>query len=266
MLSVKKHITTAVFAAVILAISLQGSVCGQNEQKADIDKLSQLVSHMSQIQAYIEFYYMETGIYPKSLKDLEKIYNEEAAKDADRVIIPKDPVSGKDFIYECNREATAYRLSCPDPTLYGMKKCELAPVKWGWMKTFPEEKKRKAYATFCKFNLDTISAAVRKFIEQEKKSPKSLKELVPAYLKVVPGCPLSGKDYILTVKGNELVISCPDAKEHGFTVFESGSRSGFKGTPFPTQPEPSKAPGGGAEKPGEKGTPVPKQTPQNTFK
>jgi len=268
-LSVKKHIIIAALTALMLTVSLQGSVYGQNGQnKSDIDKLSQLISSMSQIQAYIEFYYMETGVYPKSLKDLEKIYNEEAVKEADKVVIPRDPITGKDFIYECNKEANTYRISCPDPTLYGMKKCELAPVKWGWMNIIPEEKKRKAYATFCRINLEAISAAIKKYTEQEKKAPKSLKEMVPAYLKVVPGCPLSGKDYVLTLKGNEIVITCPNPKEHGFTVFEIDSKSGFKGTPVPAQVEQPKTPGGATDgkKPGGTATPPPKTSPENNFK
>jgi len=266
-LSIRKQIINTVVAAIILTILLQSSVSGQN--KAGDEKLSQLIYAISQIQTYIEFFYMETGVYPKNLKDLEKIYNEEASKDGEKVTIPKDPASGNDFIYEYNKDANTYRLSCPDPSLYGMKKCDLIPIKWGWMNVIPEEKKRKAYASFCKFNLDSIAAATKKYAELEKKAPKSLKEMVPAYLKALPGCTLSGKDYIFTAKGDEIVVTCPNPKEHGFSVFEISSKSGFRALPIITQGEPpQKTPGSGTDnkKPGGTATPPPKPGPDNNFK
>jgi len=263
--SFRRYLLTAALAALIIAASIQWPACGQD--KAGDDRVSQLITAMSQIQSYIEFYYMETGVYPKNLKDLEKIYNEEAVKEGDRVIIPKDPATGKDFVYEYNKEANTYRLSCPDPSQYGMKKCELVPIKWGWMNVIPEEKKRKAYASFCKYNLDHIGAALKKYMEQEKKLPKSLKEMVPAYMKALPGCPFTGKDYVFTAKGDEVIIACPNPKEHGFTVFEISSKSGFKALPIMTQEPSQKAPGSGPDvkKPGGPATPPVKQ-PDNTFK
>lgn len=265
MSSFRRCLLTATLAVLITAASLQWPACGQD--KTGDDKMSQLITAMSQIQSYIEFYYMETGVYPKNLKDLEKIYNEEAVKEADRVTIPKDPATGKDFTYEYNKDANTYRLSCPDPSQYGMKKCELVPIKWGWMNVIPEEKKRKAYASFCKYNLDHIGTALKKYMEQEKKLPKSLKDLVPAYMKALPGCPFTGKDYAFTAKGDEVIIGCPNPKEHGFTVFEISSKSGFRATPIMPQEPPQKTPGSGPDvkKPGGTVTPPAKQ-PDNTFK
>jgi hypothetical protein len=205
------------------------------QEKAGEEKLLQCISALARIQAYVEFYYMETGVYPRNLKELEKVFNEEATKKNDEVIFPKDPATGKEFIYEPSKDAKGYTLSSPDPSLYGLKKLSLSSVNWGWMNMIAEEKKKKAYAYFCKYNMDMIAMLIKKYNDDEKKMPQALKDLLPKYLKALPSCPSTGKEYVFSVTGKDYVISCPNCREHGFSAFELNSKTGFKAEPLASQ-------------------------------
>jgi hypothetical protein len=227
---VRKWLIPCVF---LLAFLLALPVMAQNQ--AGEEKLLQCVGAMSRIQSYVEFYYMETGVYPRNLKELEKVFNEEASKKNDEVLFPKDPATGKEFIYEPARDAKGYTLTAPDSSLYGLKKLTLSSVNWGWMNMIAEEKKKKAYAYFCKYNLDMIAMLVKKYNDDEKKMPQALKDLMPKYLKALPSCPATGKEYVFTVTGKDYLLSCPNCRDHGFSVFELNSKSGFKAEPLGAQ-------------------------------
>ncbi|MDQ7825655.1 MAG: hypothetical protein RDV48_22840 [Candidatus Eremiobacteraeota bacterium] len=230
----KKYLAFLVLGAILFA-SMTAPLPAQDKE----EKLTQCITRLSQIQAYLEFYFMGTGDYPKNLVDLESIFNEDVLKDTEKIKMPRDPATGKEFVYEAGKNYKSYSLSCPDPSQYGVKKLSLSPVPWGWMNVVAEGKSRRTRAQCCKGYEEVLTAAIKKFAEQNKKLPQDLKELVPKYMRLVPACPQCSKEYLYTVKGNDFVIGCPDPAEHGFTVFECTSREGFKFKPIePPKKEP----------------------------
>lgn len=211
----------------ILTLSLV-PVMGAEEKG---DKLGECITALSKMQAYIEFYYMETGIYPKSLAELDRIFNEDVETAKDKLLFPKDPATGKDFIYTTGKDYLSYTLSAPDPSAYGLKKLTVPSVNWGWMNVVAQEKRRMAFAQFCKFNVEFLSQAVNKYKSAEKKVPADLKLLIPKYLKGVPLCPASGREYVYKGGTDSFSITCPNPKDHGFKSFIYTSKDGFKAEP-----------------------------------
>ena len=49
------------------------------------EKIIDCMKKMSTVQSYIEFYYMSTGNYPQSLKDLNYIFNSDVQKESERI-------------------------------------------------------------------------------------------------------------------------------------------------------------------------------------
>jgi hypothetical protein len=227
--SVKKLLSISVILC-ILAL-LRAPVMGADE-KGDV--LGECISCLSKMQAYIEFYYMETGIYPKSLAELERIFNEDVENAKEKLLFPRDPASGKDFIYTTGKDFLSYTLSAPDPSAYGLKKLAVSSVNWGWMNSVAQEKRRMAFAQFCKFNIEFLSQAINKYRSTEKKVPTDLKLLIPKYIKGVPLCPASGREYIYKGGTDSYSITCANPKEHGFKTFIYTSKDGFKAEPIET--------------------------------
>ena len=64
------------------------------------EKIVDCMKKMSAVQSYVEFYYMSTGNYPQSLKDLSYIFNSDVQKDSERIVFPNDPATGKPFVYK----------------------------------------------------------------------------------------------------------------------------------------------------------------------
>jgi len=222
-------------AAVSLFLFTASLVPASAQGKNNEEAIHRVMGAISRVQVYLEFYFMETSVYPRSLKALETILNDEAAKDGERIVFPRDPATGKEFIYEPSKDQKGYRLAVPDPARYGMKKLELAQVNWGWLSLIAEEKRRKAFAFFCKSNIDVLTAMSKKYQEQEKKLPQSLKDLLTKYPKGLPVCPLSGKEYIYGIKDGVFTISCPNPREHGFVKMMFSSKDGFIAEPLDTQ-------------------------------
>jgi hypothetical protein len=110
------------------------------------------------------------------------------------------------------------------------------------MKIIGLEKRRLNYARLCEYNLRVLSTLTKKYQENEKKLPQAMKEFIPRYLKDgLPVCPLSGKDYLYTVKDNGFTISCPNAREHGFKEFLYSTKDGFVYEPLDQEPEGDKS-------------------------
>ena len=85
---------------------------------------------------------MEAGVYPPTLEELNLAYNSELPRGARPVPIPKDPVTGKDFIYRPAENRKGYTLTFPDPTKYGLPAgFTLRPVSWGWLALRAERKR-----------------------------------------------------------------------------------------------------------------------------
>lgn len=193
------------------------------------DLLTQCFGYMAKIQAMVEYFYMETGVYPKDLKDMEGTYNELVPKEFEKVTVPKDPATGKNFGYVPSPKGDSYVLSCPEPARYGLKKLELSTVQWGWMKAVAQEKRREGFISGCLYNIKGIATAMEMYARKNnKKYPEKVKNLIPEYISCEPKCPLTGKEFIYEVKPGQYKISCPNPSAHGLGALYYSSSEGVR--------------------------------------
>ncbi len=190
------------------------------------------MSLMSRIQSYLEFYYMSTGDYPRTLEDLDSIFNSDIKKESDKILFPKDPASGKDFVYSSSKDLKSYKLSVPDASLYGTDKIELSSVPWAWMDQVARRISSVAKTDLCSKYMSGLIMAVKSFQEKEKKLPSDIKQLVPDYVKGLPLCPKCGKPYTIELRKDDLLVSCPEPSVHGYSIFQCSLKKGFIAKPM----------------------------------
>jgi len=206
-------------------------------QAAPENKLEICVKNMAKIQTLIEYFYLQSGIYPENLELLSKSYNTTSDKNLDEkemVQIPKDPATGKNFAYKFDKKnPMTYVLSIPDPKLYGVEKIDITPIDWGWMKTFAGEERRKWGISLCVDLLKRLATDVEIYASENKKQfPKDLDTIIKAKLDVpeVLTCPVCTKKYIYELnKDNSYIIKCADPAAHKLKQLEYDSLKGVVG-------------------------------------
>lgn len=198
-----------------------------SDESNRLKNLRECMSKMSVIQTYLEFYYMSAGIYPKSLRDLNFIFNSDVRKESERIVFPEDPASGKQFVYTLSSDLKTYRLEAPDPSLYGLEEIVLSNVNWGWMNKVAKQISIEAKTELCGHYMTGIVQTARKYQQDNKKLPSKIEEMIPKYLKAVPKCPLSGKNYILKLTSADLIVGCPDPNAHGMRDFQYTLKKGI---------------------------------------
>ncbi len=190
-------------------------------------KLLSVFDRFSQLRVYIEFFFMESGDYPESLDQLNKDLNSILPPSLPKVQLPKDPATGKEFIYTRSKDEKSYTLSVPDPSAYGLDKFELSSVEWGGFNQIAQERKYKFLAMICVENIKALATAVEYYAKDNGKIPAQLKDLMPKYVKTMPVCPINGKFYEYKVDGEDYYIKCPNAREHQMNELMFSSKRGW---------------------------------------
>jgi hypothetical protein len=192
------------------------------------NKPTALLDALSRTRVYIEFFYMETGDYPDNLMDLEKDLNSLLPKNLESVRIPKDPATGKDFVYKVNPNHKSYSLSSPDPGQYSIENFQISNVPWGGFNTVVEERKNSFLQRVCAENLKGLATAIEYYAKDNKKKvPEQLKALLSQYVRTIPVCPLSGKPYDYKSDGNDYTLSCPNPELHNMKKLMFTSKQGW---------------------------------------
>lgn len=234
----KFNLLMLALAVLMFALFLTTSfadVAPQNSNKNN--KLAECIKNISKVQTLIEYFYMESGVYPESLDSLDKSYNVPSDKNMEikeRIEIPKDPATGKSFVYKLDeKNPNNYFLSAPDPKAYGVEKIELNALEWGWMKTLAGEERRKWGISICVDLLKRLATDIEIYASENKKQfPKELDTLVKEKFEIadVLTCPVSKKKYIYILnKDNTYVIKCPDPSAHKLKELEYDSLKGIIG-------------------------------------
>lgn len=185
------------------------------------------MERMSRIQSYLEFYYMSTGDYPRSLEELDGIFNSDVKKDSERIKFPLDPLTAKPFLYKVSEDLKSYTLTAPEPSAYNIDKIEISSVPWGWMDGVARRISFVAKADLCSKYMSGLIMACKSFQEKEKKLPSDIKELIPTYVRSVPQCPKCSKPYILELTKDDLIVNCPEPSVHGCSLFQCSLKKGF---------------------------------------
>lgn len=199
--------------------------------------LEECVKNMSKIQALLEYFYLQSGSYPESLAEMNKSYNvpmDKSVELKDKIEIPKDPATGKDFIYKVDpKNPENYQLMAPEPKLYGAEKLELNAVNWAWMKVYAGEERRKMGISLCIDLLNRLATYIELYAADNKgQFPKTLDVLIKSKPEVaeISTCPASKKKYGYEIKKDgTYAIKCPDPAAHKVKQIEYDSVKGIIG-------------------------------------
>lgn len=182
----------------------------------------------ARMQVLIEYYFMESGLYPVSLKTLEHSFNVGLPADAPKVVLENDPLSGKPFVYEVSKDRRHYTLSMPEPAKYGQDIPQLETIDWGWLLLAAEGKRMERLLSDCTRNINELATACEIYAKDHNKAfPAKLEALRPQYMFRELRCPASGKPYIYVFRRGGYTIECPESNKHGLGSVKYDSDKGL---------------------------------------
>lgn len=234
----KKSLIFVLAALIIVIFTLTASFSEETAKTPIKDnKLSECIKNISKLQSLIEYFYLQSGIYPDSLESLDKSYNippDKSTEIKEKIEIPKDPATGKSFVYKFDEKTPdKYFLTIPDPKAYGVERIELNAIDWGWMKTYAGEERRKWGISICIDLLKRLATDIEIYASENKKQfPKTLDDLIKAKFDVpeVLTCPVCKKKYVYELnKDNSYVIKCAEPSAHKVKQLEYDSLKGIVG-------------------------------------
>jgi hypothetical protein len=185
---------------------------------------------LGSMKAMLEFFFMEAGVYPPTLKELNLAYNSELPAGAKPVAMPKDPVTGKDFIYRVEQNRKGYTLTFPDPTQYGLPAdFQLRPVSWGWLALRAERNRFEEMVKLSKFHIEAIATQVEMYAKDNDGSyPKTMDQMYPKYIKRHPQDPVTGKNYLYKQLADGYIVASPNPERYGLKLFQYSSSQGIQ--------------------------------------
>ena len=193
---------------------------------------------MSNVQALVEFFFMEAGVYPTQLADIEKAFNFKLPKNFQPVPIPTDPATGRPFVYTVGPKHKSYSLKLPDPQAYGGQTLELTQVPWGWMAWRAEQRRFEELAKLSKYHMEQLATQVEMFAKDNAgKYPVTIDKLFPKYIRRHPQDPLSGQNYQYKPFGDGYIIANPNPERYGLKMFQYSSSQGMQVEPLPSKPQ-----------------------------
>ncbi|MDO5295530.1 MAG: hypothetical protein Q4F00_02650 [bacterium] len=192
------------------------------------------LQQMARLQSLIEYYYMESGVYPVSLEAIEQGFNGMVTEPSMKVVIPVDPVTSKPFVYEVDNSRQTYTLSLPDPMSYGGHALTLTPVDWGWLSIAANQRRVERLTLECTHNIEILATRTEMYAkDHDGKFPPNLGALKPRYMPRIFTCPSMGMDYVYSLQPEKgYTISCPNPQSHGLERFTYNSEKGVDMKPL----------------------------------
>jgi len=217
----------------ILCCSTQGWAQGEEqptEGKSGSTELQAGMQEIGSLRAMLEFFFMEAGVYPPTLDELNVAFNAQLPKGSSAVPIPKDPATGKDFVYRPAPNRKSYALTFPDGSAYGLKSgFELTPVNWGWLALRAERKRFEEMVKLSKYHIETLATQVEMYAKDNNGSyPDNLDELYPKYIKRHPQDPVTGKNYKYKQLADGYIVGSPNPERYGLSIFQYSSSQGIQ--------------------------------------
>lgn len=187
------------------------------------------LQELSRMQSLLEFFFMEAGVYPPTLKELDLAFNAELPRGASRVPIPKDPSTGEAFVYSVEANRKGYTLRFPDATKYGLPAdFEFRPVSWGWLALRAERNRFEEMVKLSKYHIESLATQVEMYAKDNGAYPKTLDELYPKYIKRHPQDPVTGKNYSYKQLADGYIVASPNPERYGLRVFQYSSSQGIQ--------------------------------------
>lgn len=218
---------TALLVLVSLLLTAMPTLA-QGESKGS-PSLKDGVESLGHAQSILEFFFMQTGVYPPALSDLDVLFNERRPTNTRAVKVPLDPASGKPFVYKPGENRKGYRLTFPDPTLYGLAAdFSVGPVSWGWLALRAERNRFEKLALASKVDMEVLATQVEMYAKDNSGVyPPALDALYPKYIKRHPQDPITGKNYAYQILADGYLISSPNPERYGLRLFQYSSSRGM---------------------------------------
>lgn len=178
------------------------------------------VKDLARLQALIEYYYIEAGMYPRSIEALVHSFNVGLPESAPKVLVGPDPVTGQPFFYKPAEDYQSYTLTVSDATKYGDNAVVLSQVDWAWVSIAAKQRRIERLGIECAENLDALATRVELYAKDHNKAfPADLEALKPRYLPRTLACPTCGKPYQYQLAQKLFTISCPNPEAHRLKRF-----------------------------------------------
>ncbi|MFA5506730.1 MAG: hypothetical protein WC314_09000 [Vulcanimicrobiota bacterium] len=213
-----------------ILFSTLGAVANEENSPEPDKSLRGGMQELSAMQAMLEFFFMEAGVYPPTLKELNLAFNAELPRGARPVPLPKDPATGKEFVYRAAENRKGYTISFPDPSKYGLAAdFELRPVSWGWLALRAEQRRFEEMVKLSKFHIETIATQVEMYAKDNQGTfPQTLDDLYPEYIKRHPQDPVTGKNYTYKQLADGYIVASPNPERYGLKIFQYSSSKGIQ--------------------------------------
>ena len=220
------------------------------------DKSSEAWQRLSRLQCLIEYFYMETGVYPLDLHEMDQIFRQRAPRAPKPVGIPLDPATNQPFVYKTETNGRRYTISVPDPSKYGGTKIALTTVDWGYLADLADLKRFSEIVRQMQNIMKVVATQVEMYAKDHGgQYPNQLDDLLPKYVTRMPSDPLTGKNLSYKKLVDGYVIGCPNPEKFGMKTFQYSSAKGIMMEQAPRggpEPKPAK----------EEPKPAPKEEPK----
>lgn len=224
------------FSQVLAAGVLWALVCFPAQ--AQQDPYADAVTRISTVQSMLEFFFMEAGVYPAELEDLNRAFNERVPKGFKPVPVPLDPATNKPFAYQVGPKHKSYTLGFPDAAKYSGPPLKLTQVQWGWLAWEAERKRFEQLAQLSKEHMELLATQLEMFAKDNGgKYPTAMDELFPKYIRRHPQDPLTGKNYQYKPLADGYIVSNPNPERYGLKLFQYSSSQGWQVEALPAEPK-----------------------------
>lgn len=184
---------------------------------------------MSRLQCLVEYFFMETGVYPLDLSEMEQVFRSRAPRAPRQVPIPLDPATNQPFKYQVDAQGRKYTISVPDPSKYGNARLVLAPVDWGYLADLADLRRFKAIVEESKAMMKLVATQTEMYAKDHSGHyPDSFDQMMPKYIQKFPSDPLTGKNLVYKKLLDGYTIGMPNPDRYGLKVFTYDSTKGIQ--------------------------------------
>lgn len=193
---------------------------------AEPDKSTEAWQRLSRLQCLIEYFFMETGVYPLDLAEMDQVFRARAPRAPRPIPIPLDPATNQPFKYQM--QGRKYSIAVPDPSKYGGAKIALSTMDWGFLSDLADLKRFEQIIRSMSSLMKVTATQCEMYAKDHSgQYPASLDDLMPRYITRFPNDPLTGKNLAYKKLVDGYVISCPNPEKYGMKVFQYSSAQGI---------------------------------------
>ena len=193
---------------------------------AEPNKSAEAWQRLSRLQCLIEYFFMETGVYPLDLAEMDQVFRARAPRAPRPIPIPLDPATNQPFKYSV--QGRKYTIAVPDPARYGGEKIALTTVDWGFLSDLADLKRFEQIIRSMSALMKVTATQCEMYAKDHSgQYPAALDDLLPKYITRFPNDPLTGKNLAYKKLVDGYVISCPNPEKYGMKVFHYSSAQGI---------------------------------------